>query len=158
MTEKIVGLLEQLEKGRFWPMPAQPGALEAFEAELGERLPDDIRQVFTRWGGGSVTVPGLTPLGFGPVGELLDFLDDPDYNEYMPEMVIVGGTGGGYLYFYDPRNHLGRGHWWLYLISMGDLRLPTAIPVAASATEALERLLNGAEFMDAPEIGGEIDI
>jgi hypothetical protein len=72
VTEEIARLLEEHEGGFFTPIPAQPGALEEFEAVLGERLPEDIREVFTRWGGGTVTVPGLTPLGLGPVGELLD--------------------------------------------------------------------------------------
>lgn len=158
MTRRIIRLLEELEGSLFMPMLAQPGAIEEFEAKRGERLPDDIRQVLTRWGGGTITVPGVTPLGFGPVGNLLGWFDDPVFEEELSEMVIVGDTGGGYLYFYDPRNRLGRGPWWLYLVSMGDLEPRTAKPVAASATEALERLLEGVEFMDAPEIGAESDV
>ena len=157
MTEPIVQMLEELEGGTFTPMPPQPGALKELETKLGRRMPDDIRQVFTRWGGGTVTVPGVTPLGFGPLGELVNSLDDPEYNRYLPGMIVIGDTGGGYIYFYDPENRLGRGSWYLYLVSMGDLGLGNAKPVAASATEALKRLLEGEDFMENPEIGTEGD-
>lgn len=158
MTERIVELLEGLEGDRFLTASPQPGVVREFETEFGERLPDDIRQVFTRWGGGTLTVPGRTPLGFGPVDILMDTLYDTDYENDLPGMVVVGTTGGGYLYFYDPENRLGRGQWYLYLVSMGDMWLPAAQPVAASATEAVEKLLDGVEFMDAPEIGEDGDI
>jgi hypothetical protein len=134
-----------------WP-PADPAVLAKTEAALGVRFPADYRELVLATNGGTLTGPAEAITLWG-VDELVDRNADELYAEALPEMLVVGENGGGGIYFYDPRNRIGRGTWALYWVALGAASLRTAKYAGADLREVFERVVGGVLFFDEPAIG-----
>lgn len=134
----------------FTPMLPVPGVVESFETDLGRELPEDCRAWLTEFGGGTLNPGGVTPLCLLHVEELWDALEYEEYLEHLPGMLVIGDSGGGDLYFYDPDGRMGAGEWSLWIVQMGVLDLARARFAGRSLSHAVERLLDGVDFMQQP--------
>src|SRR5262249_17407096 len=68
--------------------------------------------------------------------------DDETIEEALPGMFIIGDDGTGGLFFYDPKNKLGKGEYGLFCVKMGVMSFEYSVYVAATLTEAF-RLVRG---------------
>jgi hypothetical protein len=144
MPHPLVRRLEGLDPtlARWSPRaPAPEAKIAAVEAELGHPLPDDLRALLLRWGGGTLTRPGRPPLSVGPLADLLLTLEDPLYGEHLAGWVIIGGDGGGGLLVADPAGARGLGRWALFTARAGDLDAGALRPLAPGLSAAVDALL-----------------
>lgn len=86
----------------------------------------------------------------------LDLLNTQDDVEaYLPDMFVIGNDGGGALYFYDPKNALGKGAYALFLVPQGAIGFDDAMFAGASLTEVVQSVLNNESFFDRPRLKAE---
>ncbi|HEX8275600.1 MAG TPA: SMI1/KNR4 family protein [Longimicrobiaceae bacterium] len=153
MAQSLLGRLEALGAPQlFWNNPGDPGALDAVEAELGQGLPEDYREVMRARGGFALSRPG-TPLNLFRADELSGQNADEEFEEGLPGMFMIGTDGGGSAYFYDPEGRLGRGKWALFLAPFSDLYPAAARFAGASLSDAVDAALRGEDLYVRPPLG-----
>ncbi|MEO6613415.1 MAG: SMI1/KNR4 family protein [Chitinophagaceae bacterium] len=121
--------------------------IRKIEAGLGLQLPEDYRQLMLLSDGGTIQGPKST-FNYEPAEYLVGHNKSEFFNTYIPGTVVIGDDGGGCIYYYDPRNHLGKGNWALFYVSMGTLLFKESVHLSSSLDGMIDRLLNGEHFGD----------
>jgi hypothetical protein len=157
MAKALVKVLEQALKdkvllGRHAPADAQQ--LARLEKEHRVRFPDDFRDVML-WSDGFGNGFRRTQINVLPLGRLEVLNTQDDVETYLPHMFVIGNDGGGALYFYDPKNALGRGAYAVFLVPQGEIGFDDAMFAGASLTDVVQSVLNNESFFDRPRLKDE---
>jgi hypothetical protein len=149
MTESsLVDLLEPHRDDAWYPAePAPEEQIEAAEAALGQRFPDDYRQLLRAAGGGGVYGSESRVLMIPP-RHLIKFNPDMERAPDLADMMIFADDQGDYFYFFDPKNLLGRGPWAIFAVPMGSASRKHAIFVARDLRHLIERILAGEALIE----------
>jgi hypothetical protein len=152
-----VKVLEQALKdgvllGRHSPGDAQ--RLARLEQEHGVSFPDDFRDVML-WSDGFGNGFRKTQINVLPLRRLGLLNTQEDVETYLSGMFAIGDDGGGALYFYDPKNALGRGTYAVFLVPQGEIGFDDAMFAGASLTDVVESVLNDESFFGRPRLKDE---
>jgi hypothetical protein len=131
--------------------PATEEELGQVEQEYGVAFPADYRQLVLFSRGLGVRSRG-TPIHLS-FDDTSAHLEDESLAARLPAMVVIGDDGGGSVYFYDPRDALGKGAFAVFLVPMSALGFEDAIFAGRSLTEVIEHVLADEDFYRRPRLG-----
>jgi hypothetical protein len=142
----LVETLRTLPRSRWHPRePADPKDVARIEEEFGVRLPEDFRDLLLYSNGGSLKGPKIE-MNIESIDGLVSQNDDEEFAAGLPGMFVIGDDGFGGILFYDRDGSLAHGAYALFDVKLGVLGLKHAVLAAASLTEAVSRVLEGADF------------
>lgn len=120
-------------------MTVQPGAnetaLDALRRAVRIELPADY-VAFLRWGNGAHGDIGKNYVEIWPAEEITS--DPYPFEEFVPELLFIGGDGGAAMFGYDTRLEPMP----IVIIHRDDLELENVVIAASSFTAFLEFLTN----------------
>jgi hypothetical protein len=157
MATALVKVLEQALKDKVLlgrHAPADAKQLARLEKEFGVRFPDDFRDVML-WSNGFGNGFRRTQINVFTIRELGLLNTQDDVVTYLPDMFVIGNDGGGALYFYDPKNALGKGAYAIFLVPQGEIGFDDAMFAGASLTDVVRAVLNNESFFDRPRLNEE---
>jgi SMI1 / KNR4 family (SUKH-1) len=134
--------------------PTLPEQLIETEQRLGVSLPEEYQQFLLTWDGGYFENVRLKLYEWI---ELEDFNPEPDWSEKLPEMLLFGSDEGAYVFYFDPKNRLGKGTWAIYSFSMGAVCFEDSSYVAKNFTHLIQRALNGEYLTDGSMLKDDPD-
>jgi hypothetical protein len=151
--DQPISVVEYLkaETKEYWnSIPSSLADSDFIEAEeiFGVLLPADYKQ-FLRYSDGE-DLDGLGEnVEFLSLQDVIDFRQDAerwgtiDEEQYLPEtMIVIGTDGSSQLFYFDPGNLIGNGHWAIY-ISMCPHSRENADYLAKNITQFVHYALNG---------------
>ncbi len=132
--------------------PATPQSLEAIEKKCGIVLPADYRELMLATSGCGLYAY-RTKLNLEPADEVPWHNEDPRFKADLPGMFVIGDDNGEAVFYYDPKNRLGRGAYALFEVDLGTIGFRYSKYAAASLTQLLEKIIAGESIWDYPQLG-----
>jgi hypothetical protein len=134
------------------PGRSDPKLLAKVDALADGNLPEDWREIYSRYDGGSVHGRTTKALNLMLLEDILELSSQESVAEGLPGMVGIGTDGGGALYYLDAKNQLGHGENAVYWIQLGVLTIDASRLVAPSLREAIDRVLRGDDVAESPTV------
>jgi hypothetical protein len=117
------------------------------EQELGVKFPESYRQFFMYSDGGEFVDYRLYLFN---LYEFESFNPNPDWSPDLPGVIFFGSDGGSAVFYFDPENYLGKGHWAVYSVGRGDCTFEYSRYEASSFSHLIQRALNGEDLREGP--------
>ncbi len=140
----VVSILTANE-GKGWDkgiVPIKKEDITKLEQRLSVQFPQSYRDFILYSDGGELNGEESYIL-FYPL-DMMEKLNPHDvWSIVWHDMVFFGDDSGGYIYFFDPDNLLGHGHWAIYGGYMGAHNTDYAIFIASDIAGFVTRILAG---------------
>jgi len=150
---EILKRLGQLSSSEWMPSPpATAEELEAIEQKYGIVLPADYRELMLATSGCGLYAY-RTKLNLESADDVLWHNEDPRFKEHLPGMFVIGDDNGDAVFYYDPKNRLGRGAYALFEVDLGTIGFPHSKYAAANLIQLFDRIIAGESIWDYPYLG-----
>ena len=90
------------------------------------------------------------PLYLFNLYEFESFNPDPVWSSGLPGMIFFGNDCGNGVFYFDPENYLGKGHWAVYSVGMGSCSFEYSRYEAASFSHLIQRALKREDLREGP--------